>query len=576
MSITKKYKKKKNYRRKTQSLLKKKNRKTRKKMIGGSIRKKYKKKKNYRRKTQSLLKKNSKTRKKMIGGAGGGGGDGAVKLMDDVISVDGITYSELFNDQNPELIISVKQKAQGVLSGGMVKNTNHNYTYLLLKDYKGLGPTIVCLKMPFETILINKRTSHFVCKANDDCKKKIHIEPLFAMRESDVIKKGGMLILNLPDWKVVELKDIKIKNKEGGTLLEDGNKALDTFCDKIYKFMNPHTGFVIKDLIKIYKNKDLENVSADFTLVTNLAIAASVVAGVGSIINTLGDSTKFPFVGMITGGISLLTAGIASKVQEAHEEQKEINELFKEIKSRIDQLWTYIIEPLNKINQLEKSLEDKVDNNLSLARATVSHDNKMASTVIPMESATNAVERITDSELKANVKQVLSTPDINATSSYNSINTNQENILKLILDLLFTKHKYITRMKNLKQKWFSIRHKISLNRHTKERIEYLSSALEKELLLLIQIINIKTNYNTLILMDKTEVQEALVREKKAVEEELAAQQKAAEAQKKAVETTGKKGEKEATNNPIKEFQSWRLSPSPPPPPLPSQQQQLNQ
>ncbi len=312
-----------------------------------------------------------------------------------------------------------------------------------------------------------------------------------------------------------------------------------------------------------YKNQDFENVSADFTLVTNLAIVASVVAGVGSIIGTLGDSTNFPFVGMITGGISLLTVGIAKKIHDAHEEQKEINELFKEIKSRIEQLWTYIIDPLNKINDLEKSLKDKVDNNLSLARATVSNGNNLASTVIPMKSDTSALEKITDYKLKARAKQFLSSRDTNETSF--SINTNQENILKLILDLLFTKQKYVTRMQNLKQKRCSLRHKISLNRHTKERIEYLSSALEKELLLLIQIINIKTNYNTLILMGKNKVQEALVREK-----ELAVRQKAAA--EAAAAATQKKAAAEATNNPIKEFQSWRLSPSPPPPPpqLPSQ------
>ncbi len=64
--------------------------------------------------------------------------------------------------------------------------------------------------------------------------------------------------------------------------------------------------------------------------------------------------------------------------------------------------------------------------------------------------------------------------------------------------------------------YFNLRLKILLNTHTKEKLKYLSSELEKEILLLIQIINLKTNYNTLELLEKTKA----LTEKTAVNEDL--------------------------------------------------------
>ena len=64
---------------------------------------------------------------------------------------------------------------------------------------------------------------------------------------------------------------------------------------------------------------------------------------------------------------------------------------------------------------------------------------------------------------------------------------------------------------------FNLRLKISLNTYTKKKIEYLASELEKEILLLIQIMNLKTNYNTLELLEKTKVHEDLVDGKRELE-----------------------------------------------------------
>ena len=86
--------------------------------------------------------------------------------------------------------------------------------------------------------------------------------------------------------------------------------------------------------------------------------------------------------------------------------------------------------------------------------------------------------------------------------------------------------------------YFNLRLKILLNTHTKEKLKYLSSELEKEILLLIQIINLKTNYNTLELLEKTAVNEDLVDGKKKLEEEkkkLEADQKKLEAEKQELE-----------------------------------------
>ena len=457
-----------------------------------SITKKYKKKKNYRRKTQSLLKKkNRKTRKKMIGGT-------SENEVTGLQNVEPITYRNLFVKDKVELIITVTQTAQGNL-----KFRNNSYTYLLLKDYKDMGPTIVCLKMVLNNFDINMLSQ----KDEVIDERNIHIEPLFTMRESDVVKKDlGKLIINLPNWKVVELINGTI-NYSKDSDENKTNNSLDTFFEKIYKFMNYQANYDIKEIIKKLNNKDYhqEHDTDDFKLATNLAIAASAVAGAAAIIDTLGDSSKLPLVGIITGGISLLASGIASGIQEAHEEQIEINKLLKEIKNRIEQLWTYIIEPLDKINELEKSLDGY----------TIEGSEVLSKKNENLSSLELTIAEITDPKVKNMVNEHVKSPDISVTNLYSSINTNQENILKLILDLLTTKQKYITRMEKLKQKGFykfPLRHKISLNTHTKERIEYLSSALEKELLLLIQIINIKTNYNTLILLNKTEVQEALVRE----------------------------------------------------------------
>ena len=65
-----------------------------------------------------------------------------------------------------------------------------------------------------------------------------------------------------------------------------------------------------------------------------------------------------------------------------------------------------------------------------------------------------------------------------------------------------------------------MRLKALLNTHTKEKLKYLSSELEKEILLLIQIINLKTNSNTLELLEKTEIQEYLLKEKQATESKM--------------------------------------------------------
>ena len=214
--------------------------------------------------------------------------------------------------------------------------------------------TIVCLKMTFKDIDIN-----MLSQSVQVIDKEIYIEPLFTMRESDVVKKElGKLIINLPNWKVVELINGIINYpKDSDENITKNN--LDTFCKKIYELMNYQANYDIKEIIKKLNNKDYhqEHDTDDFKLATNLAIAASAVAGAAAIIDTLGDSSKLPLVGIITGGISLLASGIASGIQEAHEEQIEINKLLKEIKNRIEQLWIYIIEPLDKINELEKSLD---------------------------------------------------------------------------------------------------------------------------------------------------------------------------------------------------------------------------
>ena len=51
---------------------------------------------------------------------------------------------------------------------------------------------------------------------------------------------------------------------------------------------------------------------------------------------------------------------------------------------------------------------------------------------------------------------------------------------------------------------FNLRLKILLNTYTKKKLEYLASELEKEILLLIQIINLKTNSNTLQILHQVE------------------------------------------------------------------------
>ncbi len=433
------------------------------------VTKKYKKGRNNRRKTRILLKKKfRRTRKKIVGGA----------------AIESNTLSK-----NAFFIINVDQIAQGLTKslGGLTKNlggiTKNNYTYLLIKNYEEMGPTIICIKQH-----LNTQTNSMIGK------DKIHIEPLFTMDKTDIEFNDDQLVLNLPTWKKVTLTNGTIIKEE--TAEANANETdLQKFSYKIKELIydensDENSGNIIEyDTKSVYSmikksgtsgTSDTDKDSSEYKIATTLATASGGVAAAAAALNSIVDSANIPLIAIVTGSISVLSGAIATKIREVHENQKEINKVLLEIKERIKQLWKYIIKPLERINKMEEKVT---------THSTAATDSS---------SATGAP---------------------GASASY-STDTNLQKILILILNLMHQNNIYKKRMDKLNEGKLNLRLKALLNTHTKEKLKYLSSELEKEILLLIQIINLKTNSNTLELLEKTEIQEYLLKEKQATESKM--------------------------------------------------------
>ena len=302
------------------------------------VTKKYKKKKNNRRKTRILLKKKfRRTRKKMVGGA--------------AIEYDTLNKEAFF-------IINVDQIVQGLtktLTKGFGKN---NYTYLLIKNYKAMGPTIICIKQD-----LNHRTSPPI---EID---KIHIEPLFTMDKTDIEFNHDKLVLNLPTWKKVTLTNGNIR--KGDTAPENANEThLQKFSYKIKELMYDENsdensgkiiGYDTNSVYSMIKNSgtsdsgtsDIDDKSPDYEIAKVLATVSGGVAVVATALNGLAADANIPLIAIVTGSISALSGGIAAKIKQVHDDQKEINKVSLEILERIKQLWKYIIKPLKRINEME-------------------------------------------------------------------------------------------------------------------------------------------------------------------------------------------------------------------------------
>lgn len=495
MPVTKKYKKGRNNRRKTRILLKKKFRRTRKKMVGGSS----------SNSTLSVFKmpEHGKGSSKLVN----------LTIQDNNVVMNGIptlispNIMQQYYDEGLTLTLKTKKNPNGRIVTFKAKDGNNkeiaDFKKNLTKKISSIDSSIdgdgenlifwtnrkKMISICIETLLDDGLGDVLIVRQDESIgNSKMYYKYIYEFK-NDLTPK-----LNKDNTKNL----LTIKNDYwGDIILEEPvqNNKIDTLCEKINLSMKQTPS--LETMIQIFaKKKMITNDSQDSQklqeLTENVAIAdtekvetalkaLAAVAIVAEFLNAGADSSNLPFIALATLGFSILVGSIKTVFKFQIQ--------IKDTIQHISNIWTYIIGPLNEITKKEE--EDNTKKLIDMEKLINNLNNKLA---ILLRSILIFKVNNNDEETAAQVKYT----GIKRWSNYDA------SYFKKTRELTGKAANHVTgAIGQAASNTASFVGKTYRTNFFKKDLEEACDDIEEQLKLIMQVINLKTNYNTLELMKKT-------------------------------------------------------------------------
>jgi hypothetical protein len=507
MPVTKKYKKGRNNRRKTRILLKKKFRRTRKKIVGGSGPIKY---------SVTKLADNMGSSKTV---------DLAIVDGNVVMTSDSTEYSTpithntmVTTDNTDELILklntknapegrTVKFKASKT-GDDTISQFKRDLTNDILKnslsiDCNGAGADLIfwtnrkkMISICIETLPYDGLGDVLIVRQDESIgNSKMYYKYIYELK-NDLTPK-----FNKDSTK----HSLTIKNDYWGDInleVPADSTKIHSLCEKINLSMKQTPS--LETMIQIFaKKKMITNDSQDSqnlqNLTNNVANAKSAerlettlkalagVAIVAEFLDAGADSSNLPFIALATLGFSILVGSIKT----VFEVQIQIQDTIQHISN----IWTYIIGPLNEITKKEK--KDNTKKLIDMEKLINNLNNKLA---ILLRSI--LIFKVNNNDEETVAQNIYKDKNITKWSNYDT------SYLKTAEKLAGTVAGKVASpltdtIGQAGSNTASFMGKAYRTNFLKKDLEEACDDIEEQLKLIMQVINLKTNYNTLELMKKT-------------------------------------------------------------------------
>ena len=557
MSVTKKYKKGRNNRRKTRILLKKKFRRTRKKMIGGS------------NPTYESICINNDEKPFHTGsffkkGEGMGASNKFMELsirkknneayicmkpkeVTGSITLTTIshktTVEQTDNGNNYYMTINPMKTARSRDSGRKTtfytdnKDKRNSFVKMLKKiiseKMKKLPPVtyseIYTFKRPYfkyrseieNFILVDfgdclgKAICAYSNSSNNNINNIKYYKYIHELKLTDVKLNIGTQVVDKPK-RVKETFDLDISlgfmGKDSIKLLphENNDNDLQKFYENIIKeIQDPEID--IHCLLKKFKQEFSTHYNAVINdpFILNIISGASAVVGTVEILHETADNSQIPVIGIATLAISL----IAKAAANVFETERKVKESIQQV----SQIWSNIIDPLQKIIQAEKENND--------AKITFDIDSLLQGLKKSIEHLLRQIliYKINIGDIKSGAQEQKIT-ETTAESIVQWTKIQGAGLLDKFHNTIGPISRHVTT--NVSDS-FNFMLKMKKSMFIKQKIQDICDSIQQELTFLMQVINLKTNYNTLELLgqtkaltEKTKVHEDLVNEKDTLKAEM--------------------------------------------------------
>ena len=335
------------------------------------------------------------------------------------------------------------------------------------------------------------------------------------LKLTDVKLNIGTQVVDKPK-RVKETFDLDISlgfmGKDSIKLLphENNDNDLQKFYENIIKeIQDPEID--IHCLLKKFKQEFSTHYNAVINdpFILNIISGASAVVGTVEILHETADNSQIPVIGIATLAISL----IAKAAANVFETERKVKESIQQV----SQIWSNIIDPLQKIIQAEKENND--------AKITFDIDSLLQGLKKSIEHLLRQIliYKINIGDIKSGAQEQKIT-ETTAESIVQWTKIQGAGLLDKFHNTIGPISRHVTT--NVSDS-FNFMLKMKKSMFIKQKIQDICDSIQQELTFLMQVINLKTNYNTLELLgqtkaltEKTKVHEDLVNEKDTLKAEM--------------------------------------------------------